>query len=142
MGPKYPSVPRGARIPKYEDARRDYEKRWEDPAPTKKRDEMHSLRTAMKYAWVMRAGDDGKGEMMPWHSKHHKYVRRPSETPFAAKQKLEKANRRTNESRGRERTSPGRRLRSCLSIHGRSSRQRPRSNDENSGRHPRPCSYI
>lgn len=114
------------------------------PARSKKRDEMHSFRTAMKYAWVMRTGNDGKGEMMvAWHSKYHKYVRRPSETPFAAKKKLEKkANRKTNKSRGRERTSPARQLRSCLSNHGCLSRRRPRSNDKNPGRHPRPHSFL
>ena len=60
MGPQYPSKPRGARNADYEDARRDYEKRWEDQSPSKKRDETHFFHMAMEYAWIMRTGNDRK----------------------------------------------------------------------------------
>lgn len=68
-------------------------------APSKKRDEMHSFRTTMEYTGIMRTANDGKREMMPWHSKYRKYVRRPSDSQSAAKKKSKKANRKRNRSR-------------------------------------------
>ena len=105
LGTQHPSAPCGAENFEYEDARRDYEKRWEDQALSKKRDEMHSFHTGMKYAWIMRTGNDGKREVMPWHFKYGKYVRRPFDYGSAAEKKSKKANRERDKT-GREPPKP------------------------------------